>query len=105
MVFCLVFCFFLDFLRILASPVLARGRWPIVEALNEIQGSGYVLLALDRDDCETEGKLKQFLGGHKPMVSVLWKIRGWIAAGSCSIQDNKDEVFSLFPDFELKESS
>lgn len=90
--------------RILASPVLTRGRWPIFETMNEIQGSGYVqrvgyvLLALDRDACETEGKPKQFPGGHKPVVSVLQKIRGWVAAGSCSVQgNNRDESFLPVP--------
>lgn len=57
--------FFLVFLRILASPVLTRGRWPIVETMNKIQRSGYVqrvgyvLLALDRDACETEVSLHE----------------------------------------------
>lgn len=52
------------------GPVLTRGRWPIFEVLNET--IGYFLLAL-----EMLAKQKgNFPGGHKPVVLVLWEIRG-----------------------------
>lgn len=58
-------------------PVLTRGRWPIAERLSE---TIEYIVGL-RNACETEGKPKQFPGGHKPVVSVLWKIPSWVAAG------------------------